>query len=325
MESELQHKHIEKRKIKKKILETTLKLRNNISSIIYRTVLHQINKATKSRTKSILTRHDKKLKILRQRQHHNEESDYCNNCFKYTVCNMSSYQLSHDEYKTLSFGLDHHISSKADSNLIYTEFECSYQNSVHKIENLSDDQKCQLKAKLGSACEKYNCVKVPFKYREIINKLSNNTNIILLRHDKGRGIVVIDRKKYTEKCMDMLNTKQFRKLDKDPTKTIETKIQRAVRKIKNHLSTSEYQTLYSSGSAPGKFYGTAKKHKVPANGTVDDLPLRPVISNIGTASYHLAKYLAKTLSPLSKSEYTVDNNLGFVNYMKTISTPSDHT
>ena len=324
MESELQHKHIEKRKIRKKILETMLKLRNNISSIIYRTVLHQINKATKGRTKSILARHDKKLKILRQRQHHNEESDYCKNYFKYTVCNMSSYQLSHDEYKALSFGLDHHIPSKTDSNLIYTGFECYYQNIVHKIENLSDDQKCQLKTKLRSACEKYNRVKVSFKYREIINKLSNNSNIILLRQDKGRGIVVIDRKKYTEKCMDMLNTKQFRKLDKHPTKTIEAKIERAARKIKNHLSTSECRALYPSGSAPGKFYGTAKKHKIPVNGTVDDLPLRPVISNTGTASHHPAKYLAKTLSPLSKSEYTVNNNLEFINYMKTISIPSDH-
>ena len=95
-------------------------------------------------------------------------------------------------------------------------------------------------ANLKPNCEKYNPVKVPFKYRESINKLSNNTNIILLRQDKGRGIVVIDRKKYTETCMDMLNTKQFHKLDKDPTKTIETKVQRAVRKIKDHLSTSEY-------------------------------------------------------------------------------------
>ena len=64
--------------------------------------------------------------------------------------------------------------------------------------------------------------------------LSNNSNIILLRQDKGRDTVVIDRKKYTEKCMDMLNTRQFRKFDKDPTKTIEVKIQRAVRKIKEH-------------------------------------------------------------------------------------------
>ena len=118
--------------------------------------------------------------------------------------------------------------------------------------------------------------------------------------------------------------KDSRKLDKNPTKTIETKVQRAVRKIKDHLSKCEYRTLYPSGSAPGKFYGTAKKHKIPVNGTVDDLPLRPVISNIGTASYHLAKYLAKTLSPLSKSEYTVNNNLVFISYIKTISVPSDH-
>ena len=38
---------------------------------------------------------------------------------------MSSYQLSHDEYTALSFGLDHNILSKTDPNLIYTEFGCS--------------------------------------------------------------------------------------------------------------------------------------------------------------------------------------------------------
>ena len=111
----------------------------------------------------------------------------------------------------------------------------------------------------------------------------------------------------------MLNIKQFCKLDKDPTKNIETKVQRAVRKMRDHLSTSEYRALYPSGSAPGKFYGTAKKHKIPVNGSVDDTLLRPIISDIGTASYYLAKYLAKTLSPLSKSECTVKNNLEFVN------------
>ena len=240
MESELQHKCIEKQKVKKKILETMLKMRNNVSSIIYWTVLHQINRAIKSRTKSILTCHDKKLRILQQGQHHNKESDYCSNYFKYTVCNMSSYQLSHDKYTALPFGLERHIPSETDPNLIYTEFECYYQNIVHKIENFSDDQKCQFKTKLQSDCEKCNRVKVPFKYREIINKLSRNSNIILLHQARGRGIVVVDRKKYTEKCMDMLNTKQFCKLDKDQTKTIETKVQRAVIKIKDYLSAAEY-------------------------------------------------------------------------------------
>ena len=46
----------------------------------------------------------------------------------------------------------------------------------------------------------------------------------------------MDKGKYTEKCMKILNTKQFCKLQKDPTKTIEMKIDRAVRKMKNKLS-----------------------------------------------------------------------------------------
>ena len=73
-----------------------------------------------------------------------------------------------------------------------------HQKIVHKIKELPNDQNCQLKTKLQSACEKYNYVKVPFKYREVNNKLPNKNNIIYLRQDKGRCIVVIDRKKYKE-------------------------------------------------------------------------------------------------------------------------------
>ena len=47
------------------------------------------------------------------------------------------------------------------------------------------------------------------------------------------------------KHREMLDIKQFCKLDKDPTKTIETKVQGAARKTKDHLSTHQYRTLYS--------------------------------------------------------------------------------
>ena len=80
----------------------------------------------------------------------NEGSDYCNNYFINAFCNLSSYKLSHDKYTALSFGLDHHIPPNTDAHLIYTDFKCYYQNIVHKIEKLSDDQKCQLKIKLWS-------------------------------------------------------------------------------------------------------------------------------------------------------------------------------
>ena len=83
--------------------------------------------------------------------------------------------------------------------------------------------------------------------------------------------------------------------------------------------------IYPTGSAPSKFYGTAKKHKIPVNGTINDLLLRPIISNIGTASYQLAKYLAKLLSPLSTSKYTVANNAEFINHVKRMNIPKDHS
>ena len=65
-------------------------------------------------------------------------------------------------------------------------------------------------------------------------------------------------------------------------------------------------TLFPSGSCPGKFYGTAKIHKFLTN-NFDDLPPRPIISNIKTATYQTEKYLAKLLSLLDTSEYIISN------------------
>ena len=50
----------------------------------------------------------------------------------------------------------------------------------------------------------------------------------------------------------------FIELNHDPTKSIEGKIQRILRKFKNRLSSKEYYQLYPTVSCPGKFYGTSK-------------------------------------------------------------------
>ena len=89
---------------------------------------------------------------------------------------------------------------------------------------------------------------------------------------------------------------------KNPTSSYENKIRRMLRKIKSKLSIEEYKKLYPTCSNSDRFYGTAKVHKIDRNDKVDKLPLRPIVSNIGTASYQLAKYFAKLLSSLSKSE-----------------------
>ena len=61
-------------------------------------------------------------------------------------------------------------------------------------------------------------------------------------------------------------------------------------------------------------------HKLYLNGNVDDVPVRPIVSNIKTATYNLATFLSKLLAPLHESEFTVKNTKTFVDNIKKAST-----
>ena len=83
---------------------------------------------------------------------------------------------------------------------------------------------------------------------------------------------------------------------------------KSIAKIKKkRLPSFVYSKSCLTVSSPMKFYGTAKLHKVPSNSTVQQLPFKPIISNIGTATYDLAKYLAELLKPWSELQYTIKN------------------
>ena len=73
-------------------------------------------------------------------------------------------------------------------------------------------------------------------------------------------MVILGKKYYIEKCINILDSKQFKKLKKDPTKILENKMQHTLRKIKQHLDEKEYKRMYPTGSRPGLFYTTAKAH-----------------------------------------------------------------
>ena len=169
---------------------------------------------------------------------------------------------------------------------------------------------------MRSSCEKYSCINVPYNCRKIVNDLSRNKDIVIMKQNKGRRVVVMDRGKYFDKCLAILNTEQFVQLQKHTTSSLEREVQCTLRKIKQKLPTDVHAKLYPTGSSPGKFYGTAKAHKLAINDTVKELPLCHIILNLNTATYQLAHYLAKILSPLSCSQYIVESSNKFVNVIK---------
>ena len=126
--------------------------------------------------------------------------------------------MSNDKLAALSYGLDQHIPSKVNCNRIYTELEQFCQSLLKDTSHVPDEDLSHLKTKLRSTCDKYSQIYIPYKYKKIIEQLSNNCNIFIMRQDKGRSVVTIDKSKYTTKCLELLQTNKFSKLKYEPTK-----------------------------------------------------------------------------------------------------------
>ena len=84
---------------------------------------------------------------------------------------------------------------------------------------MSEDDVLKSKKKLRHTCEKYSDIKVPNKYKTTTEILRQNNSIVVLKQNKGRGVVTLDKNIYVGKCLSMLDT-------------YESKVQRTLRKIK---------------------------------------------------------------------------------------------
>ena len=111
-------------------------------------------------------------------------------------------------------GFEHHIPNKLNGNRIHTEFLNFYKNFVKHVSHIPDD---------SLTCERYSKIQIPYKDKTIIDRLLKNQSFCIMKQDKGRGVVVMNKSKYTEKCLHALQTEQFTKLRHDPTKSIEKK------------------------------------------------------------------------------------------------------
>ena len=87
---------------------------------------------------------------------------------------------------------------------IQTELESFNHNIMKHTGHVRQNEQDQLKSKKQRTCENYYRIKIPYRYEEIIKKLSNNKDIIILRQEKGCGVVVLNRTSYIEKYSNML-------------------------------------------------------------------------------------------------------------------------
>ena len=75
------------------------------------------------------------------------------------------------------------------------------------------------------------------------------------------------------------------------------------------------------------FYGTPKVLKLQLQQQqqrLEELTMKPIISDIGTTTFEIAKYFNKLLTPLSKSDYNILNTEGLVTRLREEKIPSGY-
>ena len=169
MNTESQQKYHEKSKLKREIMHLSMKLKAQVGLVLFNGVIYSLDKSIKQKSITVTKRHQKKLVKLRKakRLTFGENIKY----IRHTVHNFSSYQLSSKEKEALSFGLDEYIPSVCNWNKLFREFEMFYQNILKDISHLTNDVITRLKTKHRHTCDKFCQIKVPYKYRNVINNL----------------------------------------------------------------------------------------------------------------------------------------------------------
>ena len=131
---------------------------------------------------------------------------------------------------------------------------------------------------------------------------------------RGVALVVINKADDIEKAEELLKKETYKKIPEDPTVKQKNKLINILRNIKTEggLSEEVYRRLYPTGAGSPKFYGLPKIHKL-------GIPLRPIISSIGTVTCNTAKELAKILKLLvGLSTHHVHNTGDFVEQLKDV-------
>ena len=124
-----------------------------------------------------------------------------------------------------------------DISDILVSFETIFQCMTSRLIDMKDENK--LKAELSHLAQTYvNSFKPlakDIKTHKVLKNLRKNSNVVILKLDKGNGVVVANKTDYIKGILDIINdTNKFAKLESDPTINREGSLQRFLRNLRKN-------------------------------------------------------------------------------------------
>ena len=153
--------------------------------------------------------------------------------------------------------------------------------------------------------------------KKALSDLMKDDNLAIVPADKGRCVVVLNKSDYDEKCKELLtDNSTYKRVGQNPTSGYRKKVVNLIKNLfENNIINVMLKRKLDPPSEPTipAFYGLPKIHKPKP------IPLRPIVSCIGSITYNLAKFVAGILRPLvGQLPHYLRNTMEFVDKIKNI-------
>ncbi|XP_046382342.1 uncharacterized protein LOC124153288 [Ischnura elegans] len=262
--------------------------------------IDRITNESASRTFSLSTsKQKKKFQHLHERQHPQPP----NNKEK-LICNLAGIQLSDAATSVLAKGL----------NFAFLPRHIPMEDIITGVEvalwKLPLQEAEEIRQYVANVLTKSKPPRpnLPLDQRRALDDLKSNRDIIILGADKGNSMVIINRKDYQAKIKSLLEDTTYEKLKKDLTAKIEREVRDLIKR--SSISNEEQFHLLPLSARRPRLYRLPKIHK-------EGVPLRPIVSCIGSPTYALARYLANHLQPfIGQTGSCMKNSKEFIEVLK---------
>ena len=275
--------HYKKTKLEKEAERTRGDLVERLEWIDYENIIEKSKDSAEAIFLSTTRRHIEKFKKMmeivfpEQHQGINQET---------WVVNLSSRTLTDAEERVLRRGLNF---APAPRKIPTMDIAAAIEAVARRMVN---EEAADLRGSVRNILKK---AKLPppnlqKDERAAIKALKEDKNITILPADKGNATVVMDTSQYVEKVKDLLTEPVYEKVKKDLTPATERRVLKEIWEMERRKLTPKDLGKRLKPVA-SKLYGLPKIHK-------PQVPLRPIVSCIGSLTYHLAKYITSLISPL---------------------------
>ncbi|XP_045473559.1 uncharacterized protein LOC123679985 isoform X3 [Harmonia axyridis] len=152
--------------------------------------------------------------------------------------------------------------------------------------------------------------------------VKTHDDLVITPADKGNITVILSTEQYEQKMNQLLqDSSVYKQLRRDPTNEFQCKNNKIVKQLKDKgfIDASMARKLTTYKAIPPRIYGLPKVHKA-------DIPLRPIVSTIGSASVELSQFMTQILTEAFSDfhDYTIADSFQFASKINNFILPQGY-